>query len=227
MEVFHGRKRASPLDVVFLPDAGDLMTVTWSKEDLKAKLQQLQATLHDVVTVVDQVPHRSPRTQPGEKPVNFDVGDFVLVGRRGKGHRDKLHPRWTGPAVVVERISDLVFRVRDINEIKEIEVHAEHLKKYADKDLTVTRQLREYAAHGGTGFEIDAVIDHRRKPTGELELLAKWYGFADPTWEPVASICEDVPELVRRYARTLPPGRERDLLEQALGLHKGTHPDRV
>ena len=70
----------------------------------------------------------------------------------------------------------------------------------ADADLTVTPQLLAFVAHSGRGYAIDSIIDHKLHPA---QLLVRWEGFVDPTWEPLHTVFSDTPVSVRRYARTV------------------------
>jgi hypothetical protein len=57
---------------------------------------------------------------------------------------DKLHPRWEEPAQVMEVINPCRFKVRNLVTEEITEWHAECLKRYADRDLKVTEQLKEF-----------------------------------------------------------------------------------
>ena len=67
-------------------------------------------------------------------------------------------------------------------------------------DLTVIPQLLAFVAHSDRGYAIDSIIDHKLHPA---QLLVRWEGFVDPTWEPLHTVFSDTPVSVRRYARTV------------------------
>lgn len=131
-------------------------------------------------------------------------------------HKNKVLPTWRGPARVIERVSDLVFKVKDIGSDREQELHARHLKRYADKDLVITDQLRTIAAHGGRGFVVDSILDHKLED-GIWMLLVQWDISWDTTsWEPLLRLNEDVPTKVTGYLRLLQDPSQRKLLQDAL-----------
>ncbi len=75
---------------------------------------------------------------------------------------------------MVDTVSPYVYTVEDLISTARTDVHASFIKRYADADLTVTPQL-----------------------------LVRWEGFVDPTWEPLHTVFSDTPVSVRRYARTV------------------------
>ena len=141
-----------------------------------------------------------------------------------KAVRDKTVSIWDGPAVVLSEENPRVFVVRDLGNDREATVHAEYLKRYANKDLTVTTQLKQYAAHGGRGYEVLNIRDHRKAPDKgkRWEFLIHWGGYTvdECTWEPVYKIHADVPILTRQYIKLIQDERERKQLLDELEKHK-------
>ena len=63
---------------------------------------------------------------------NYKVGDQVLLFMPAikKGRRKKLSSRWTGPYRIVEVLSDVVFRIRLNNQVKDKVVHHNRLQPF-------------------------------------------------------------------------------------------------
>ena len=63
---------------------------------------------------------------------NYKVGDQVLLFMPAvkKGRNKKLSSRWTGPYRIVEVLSDVVFRIRLNNQVKDKIVHHNRLKPF-------------------------------------------------------------------------------------------------
>ena len=63
---------------------------------------------------------------------NYKVGDQVLLFMPAikKGRSKKLSSRWTGPYRIVEVLSDVVFRIRLNNQVKDKVVHHNRLKPF-------------------------------------------------------------------------------------------------
>ena len=112
---------------------------------------------------------------------------------------------------MVEAVSPLVYRVKDLVSDDVREVHAQFLKFYADKDVTVTPQLLEFAAHAGRGAVVQAVVGHylcAEFPMDDaFEVL--WEFGSDTTWESMDSLVRSTPLAVRKYARNLQNVKER------------------
>ena len=71
----------------------------------------------------------------------------------------------------------------------------------------MTAALYENICLTGSSYIVDKIDDIRtNQDSGEVELLIFWKGFesTDSTWEPFATIVEDVPKLVRGFLKTSP-----------------------
>ena len=98
---------------------------------------------------------------------------------------------------MVDTVSPYVYTVEDLISTARTDVHASFIKRYADADLTVTPQLLASVAHSGRGYAIDSIIAHKLHPA---QLLVRWEGFVDPTWEPLHTVFSDTPQLCQcRY----------------------------
>ena len=169
-------------------------------------------------------PRRKGTPLPGSHPIDFDVGDYVLTATVDAKRRNKVSPVWRGPARVTERVNELVFKVEDIGNGVVQELHAQHFKRYADKDLVVSAQLRELAAHGGRGFVVDSIMGHVLKD-GVWMVHVLWdLSWNDTSWEPLLRMYEDVPLKVTGYIRLIKDSAARKRLQDALGLSSTPRP---
>lgn len=201
-EAFIGRKPQHALTTVFRPATGTFREA--DNATIRKAITALREEFDNITSEINDYQPRRRRQQPTH-PVNFDVNDYVLlssaIGVKDR-HKDKTQPIWTGLARVLEVVGPHVFRVRDIINDRELDVHAAHLKRYAGRDLVITDAIRSRAAHGGRGFAIDTVLAHRINSDNTIDLNIRWED-NDTTWEPVARIQRDAPLVVARYRATL------------------------
>lgn len=181
-------------------------------------MKQVQQLVDDLANIYEAVDGAKPppRRHRGEKPIDFAVGDFVCTAATvgvDKSTRVKTSPIWYGPAVIVGKVNDYVYVVKDINSDRERELHASHIKFYADRGTTITPQMREFASYGGTGYAIESVVDHDRRSDGTVRLLVKWELSPNPTWESLPHMFADAPKLVHAYARHIQKPAERAALQ--------------
>ena len=82
------------------------------------------------------------------------------------------------------------------------DVHGMHLRFYSDKDLTVSPQLRKFAAHSCMGHIVSAITGHTLSPA---RVQVHWAGYdpSEATWEPLPYIFDTNPRDVRKYANAL------------------------
>lgn len=205
-QVHCGVQPQNPLSVVFRNSADDFVDVSPSVAAIQRHADLLHQTLDSLHRDVGAIPRRKRSARPGEQPVNFGVGDFVLVARRGAQARgNKLATDWMGPSRVVDVKGDsgLVFVVEDLITGARSDIHAAHLLRYSDKQLRVTPQLFDHVAHASSGHVISCVIGHRLTPTPQLHIRWEGYGAAEDTWEPLSSLLSDAPSVVHSYVRVV------------------------
>ncbi|CAN0010642.1 unnamed protein product, partial [Choristocarpus tenellus] len=97
---------------------------------------------------------------------NFAVGDFVMVARfRKRGSRPKLVSTWTGLRRVVEAETPHVYQVQNIISKDLHEVHVSRLRFYSNKELEVTKELKEtfQYMHNQGDLEMSAIVDLCKK----------------------------------------------------------------
>jgi hypothetical protein len=150
--------------------------------------------------------------------IDFTVGDYVLTARQHR-HKDKTRPIWDGPARVIEQINDRVFKVQDLGSEHISELHATFIKRYADKSLIITPQLKEFAAHGGRGYVISHIMDHRYDTKSrQWEVLVRWESFDDepPTWQPLQRTFADAPTVITGYLKLVTNAADKLKLTKAI-----------
>ena len=218
VQVHTGLPARNPLSVIFRPDARDFISVDVTSDFVKAHVAKLQAVMIERHSQVSGVLPRGHVTRPGEKPVDFAIGDWVLVSRQHGNERDKTLPPWWGPARVVDTVSDLVYKVQDVNSDKVYVVHARHLRFYWDASLVVTDKLKDVAAYGAHGSAIVMLVDHDLSATPPT-VCVQWE--AGPTsWEPLRTIVQDAPQVVRSYIASLPASQRPAVQAQVEKLKK-------
>jgi transposase InsO family protein len=115
LEVFCGHKPVNPLVTVFRRDPPQLRDL--SSEAIDKRIAQLRASLDAIHSDVASTPvtHRSKKHGV---PVDFVVGDFVLISREVVDKvrvKDKTRPIFYGPARVLRKVNERVFEVEDIS----------------------------------------------------------------------------------------------------------------
>jgi hypothetical protein len=218
VQVHTGLSARNPLSVVFRPEERDFVSLDVTSDFVKAHVAKLQAVMVERHTLVAGVLPRGHTARPGEKPVDFGVGDWVLVSREHGNDRDKTLPPWWGPARVVDTVSDLVYKIQDVNSDKIYVVHARHLRYYWDSSLVVTDKFKDVAAYGAHGSAIVMVVGHNFSvdpPT----LCVQWESGPD-TWEPMRTIVEDAPQVVKAYVASLPVSQRPEVQAQVEKLKK-------
>jgi hypothetical protein len=182
------------------------------RKDLKvdeARLVELQAKQHE------ELVQRQAR-QRGVESLKVERGDFVMILDE-KEHKRKLGKRWRGPAQVQNVISEHVVEVqylsRDRAKKAPFSVHSRFLKVLDAESLAKTPELLQHAELStARKWVISSLVDLRKGSQG-FEVLVKWdaEGY-DPSWEPIATLVQDVPELVRAFLDNGVPATARALL---------------
>jgi len=201
IELFMGKMPDTPLNVVFKPETKSYYTVPPTSEKLKEQYQKLRARLaamhKEVKTKATEMHNANAAPKDHLKMANFEIGDFVLWSRKDiPGTFQKLQFVWRGPFRVTDAISDYVFEIEHLLSLKRYIVHSTRLKFYHDSSLNVTEELRQHTAHQGFLYTVESFNTFRwNAHSKKWEFNISWQGFPDEsTWEPFASLLQDVPE---------------------------------
>lgn len=142
------------------------------------------------------------------KPINFTVGDFVLVSSHVKEiSTHKLASRWVGPRRIVSCDSEMVYTIENIITKEREKVHSRRMLLYrADmQDEIVDPKLMKQAEFSEASVQILKHIHAIRKKNNEYEVQFEWEGLPqtnDWSWEPIDSIREDVPGVLEDFLHT-------------------------
>ena len=215
----------SPLDSIFLPDLKEFVNI--ASDAIANNISDLRAAvdaIHQEVKNAREIQDKKNRKQSRGCLPNFIPGDFVLVARPIRKAGDKLRARWTGPHKIVRSISTHVFEVEKLATHERMEVHINRLRYYADSSLHVTEEIIDHAAANDEDLrlEVEKLID-AREHHGQIQLLVSWKGFEDVemSWEPIKTLLEDIPTLVKAYIRHIPPSHHlRQRLRAMSGIKK-------
>lgn len=217
--VFLGRDPDSPLHAVF-DNSSSTITDTSSTDTIANALYDVSIALEDFHgTGMVHSPRPSPAATKGAL-ANFDIGDFVFVADI---HRhDKLRPYWRGPYVVTATVNPHVFTVTNIVDDKDVrDVDSRQLRLYAfGTDLTISEEIRQQARHDNHGHVIDRIVSHKPYPrSSDFRIFLHWDGDEDVSEEPLSHLGPQVPDLMRRYIKSVSNATERAKLTRSLDMY--------
>ncbi len=128
--VMFGREVTLPLDLAL----GLFHEGTASVTNYAATLSDVMHEVHELVrTRLKVVMRRQKRYYDrNAKEAAFSVGDVVMITAeaRKKGVCQKLRPRWEGPFLITQKLSDVNVRVQQGPHRKAFVVHVNRLKKF-------------------------------------------------------------------------------------------------
>ena len=178
---------------------------------LADEVQQTLQGLHESMALLwedavnsQQKRRRGRKARRDRLPV-FNVGDTVLVAQAVR--TSKLAMTWTGPHEVLRAANPFVFEVRpcvaEQGKRKPQLVHIVRMRRFANAPLGTPADaaaIEAAARHDYPDNIVQKLLEHRREQ-GALEIRVRWLGFdrTHDTWEPLARLAEDVPELVEAF----------------------------
>jgi Chromo (CHRromatin Organisation MOdifier) domain len=206
---FTGREPDSPLFSLVSTPGLEPRTLSDSKLLQLINFQKLRAAVAEIhKTAGEAASRRRALTadrralKPGIFAATFAVGDYVLVAKREFQAGEKLSLRWRGPRRVVNTLSNHVFEIEDMHTGVVTPEHASRLRFYADSALDVNAELLAHIAHNNMGYAVRALCGLRfDRDSKTYQALVSWLEFDDydNTWEPLASLQEDIPSLVAHF----------------------------
>ena len=113
-----------------------------------------------------------------------------------------LAPRQIGPFEIVEKLSDITFRLKLTPYHKGIHpvFHASKLYPYKESKIPGQRPPppKPVMRKGCEEYEVEKVVSHRvyyRK----MQYLVKWKGYDETTWEPEANLLPNAKKAIKDY----------------------------
>ena len=204
IEIMTGAKPNNPLDAVLSLFSADFSTKALSLEALSEHVEKLQLSLSQIHRSVDlavsgkrDYQRRRLNSKKKSKSANFGLGDFVLVAIPQSKIRNKMQVIWKGPMMIVEVLTDWIFKVQCLDSEKTEIVHSQRLRFYSE---TLHESVLEYVQTNEDDsefYQVDYFVDIRSSKSG-YEILVHWLGFTEHerTWEPILSLYEDTPLLL-------------------------------
>jgi hypothetical protein len=155
---------------------------------------------------------RSLTFQVGEK-VLLSSAHINLASRNPKATR-KLSPRFIGPYPVIQKVSEVAYKLELPASLKIHPVfHVSRLKSYVEPTSypgrsPVTPPPPPETVEDHEEYEVEQLLDHRNRK-GKEEYLVKWVGYPeyDASWEPLANLSH-AQESLEEY--------EQELLQEEL-----------
>jgi len=205
--VFTGLEADSPLDIIIQKDNKKFITLTTYdqlKENIIKSIDKMKISMdemHKDVQLSKEEKRKAAERYLNNKsrppPPNFIVGDYVLALRHV---RSKLQNRWTGPYKIIEQVSSWVYKIKNMIDQTEKEVHVDHLRFYKDSKFEMTPSMKEQMAFANVGYEVEEFLQVKRI-NGEWHIEVKWKGFNhdDNSWEPISNMIEDVPDKLNEF----------------------------
>ena len=128
----------------------------------------------------------------------FNIDDYVLVNYENDEHKapTKFHPIIRGPFRVLSKVSRVegdIYTVQHLNSIKMEDFHVKLLRPF-HHDAQYTNPY-EVAAADTQSFTIEKCLKYRwvkgnKKLKSNMEVLVKWKGYEEPTWEPYVNVAD-------------------------------------
>jgi hypothetical protein len=162
----------------------------------------------DVVPSKDKIHKLNVKGKRVQVPVNFGIGDFVLVAIVSKQHR-KLQALWRGPYRVINAVSSHVYTCEDLTLNIKLDVHVSRMKFFATSDMDVSINLKNTVSAQDSwnmDYVPEIILDSYVDVSNQLYVKVKWSGFSEleSTFEPIKSFFHDAPELVHTFLKEHP-----------------------
>ena len=208
IQVFTGQEPSSPLDAIMAFNfkehfQSERIAVEFVQKTFNSLSQSLRA-MHKKVEVSKQKQRERARkrrkSSRSTKPINFEIGDYVLIAKVKSKVRSKLDVVWSGPRKITKVINDHVYEVQDLVDKSTDTVHAERMRYYSDDTLDVSESLIEQLVHDDTGYIVDGIHDIRRNGDS-FDVLVRCLGFGETedSWEDLFGLAAQVPAIVKNY----------------------------
>ncbi|KEP45030.1 putative Transposon Tf2-1 polyprotein, partial [Rhizoctonia solani 123E] len=147
---------------------------------------------------------RMTKGKPEEPPISFEVGEKAWLDAKNinlKSTSSKLNDRRLGPFKVIEKISNLAYRLELPESMRVHNVFYLGLPSKVKEDPKTPFKERPppVTIEGEEEYEVEAIVDHKREGD-QMFYKIKWkgYGPESNTWEPKENL-ENAENFLKKY----------------------------
>ena len=161
-------------------------------KDFSKLIKELKMNIENSINIQKKYADKNRLKPPKLNPGDLFYINFKLFNRTGN---KKLHPRNLGPFKVLERISDVSYKI-DLPKNFRIHpiIHIEELEPFPKDKFNREDPLPPTLVNGHEEYEVEKVLD-KRKHYGKIQYLIKWKGYphSESSWEPESNLnCPDL-----------------------------------
>ena len=159
-------------------------------KELKEELDRIRTLQYQYIELT-RTRARNKQNLTRKYVLQFQQGDWVMVSTVGTAKdKDKTRLKWAGPMIIVDIVTQDVYKVQDLNGRQE-KVHASRMWYYDNSDFRPDPAITSVFNHDFSKYMIQNILDHKTK-YGSTSLLISWLGFEDfhNSWEPLENIFE-------------------------------------
>ena len=192
-----GEEIVLPVDLATEKVNAEQSTIPKNQAEYVRELQRSLNEMYDIVRdVTNKLSFRQKRYYDRNvRSTNYDVGDLV---RRSQpkvmiGTKSKLARKWTGPWIIMQRLSDVLYKIQVSRRSKPVIVHSDNLKLYRGPKST---------RHPKKSQRLDSGPAPAADQTGTARGPARLQKGAAPKDRPPIDASQSATELDRTWTRT-------------------------
>ena len=188
----HSATGCTPAEIVF-PSGAEidkkLLVDTSGGEPLSEYIQELQAAQHRIIALAEQRLRQRDRSHvdrrsEGEEPT-YEEGTYVLVEHRHNslrpGPKSKMLPFKAGPMIVVRRLPNGMYTLRDLITMEPKDFHVSTMTPFLYDERTL-EPAHVAATDTFDEFVIEKVLEMVGDPTKsrkDLQFRVRWAGYGE------------------------------------------------
>jgi hypothetical protein len=158
----------------------------------------------EVAAMADQLRERAVlvhNQRTNVQLIKFDVGDYVLVGTVQRQKLPKLVVLWQGPYRALRFENEQVLEIEHLLSGKRKTVHCTRIKFYHDSSRGVTEELKNHLQYQDSTLLLSNSSWNCGRCVATYRSSSNAWGLikGENAWEPVTTILEDAPDLLREF----------------------------
>ena len=211
--LLYGREPTLPLDIIYSTPERITADIKTYKTHLTVNLQHAHNIVKRHLRMAAKTNKRTfdKRNKRNSKKNDIAIGSLIMFNKpkhRMTGdpeHCQKLLPLWDGPYQIIEKTSDLVYKVMDTRTNRCFSVNIRNCKSFGiDETKEPKNENNEtqnpednnpepLPEHEHKEYEVEQILAHRRGKKQRWEYLVKWknYGTRHNSWIPTMAFATE------------------------------------
>ena len=163
--------------------------------------EKIANRVYDHTKWIQQLARKRHNDKLGVGAVQFTIGEWVLMSIKDTPRQtSKTKKIWHGPFKIINVVGNNTYEIKSLTD-KVYIVHASRLWFYSTEKFVPDEYVKNLFKITWGHFEVEELSNIRLDDDGEIVVTVKWFGFNEPTDEPIDNVVNGAHLLLKKLIK--------------------------